>query len=197
MFSLFSAIKRYHTTKMHNFADELNESNIVEEIRIYHSVWRMLLLSIGSLAFAILGFLMTCSPRAGHVIMGWIGVVFFGLGGLGLLYWLLKERLTGQPYLTITEKSVIYNGGWKRFEIRFSDVNSFVLLGGKRNKMIGIRYKEGVEWQKMEDASLVGRLARKFSIAVSGTQESISLSGVSMKAQELCDILNERLRHVN
>ena len=182
---------------MHNFADELNESNIVEEIRIYHSVWRMLLLSIGSLAFAFMGCVMTCSPRIGNVIMGWIGVVFFGLGGLGLLYWLLKERLTGQPYLTITEKSVIYNGGWKRFEIRFADVNSFVLLGGKRNKMIGIRYKEGVEWQKMEDASLVGRLARKFSIAVSGTQESISLSGVSMKAQELCHILNERLRHVN
>ena len=74
-------------------------------------------------------------------------------------------------------------------------MNSFVLLGGRQSKIIGIRFKKGVERQKMEDANIFGRLARKFNLAVSGTQESISLSGVPMKAQELCDILNERLKN--
>jgi hypothetical protein len=69
-----------------------------------------------------------------------------------------------------------------------------VLLGGRQNKFVGIRFKEGVERQKMEDANIIGRLARKFNLAVSGTQESISLSGVPMKPQELCDILNKRLK---
>ena len=129
------------------------------------------------------------------MIIGYIDIVFFGLGGLALIYWALKERLTGRPFLTITDEGIIYSGGWKQYEIHFADVNSFVLQGGRQKKFIGIRFKEGVERQKMEDASLVGRLARKFNMAVSGTQESISLSGVPMKAQELCDILNERLKN--
>ena len=153
----------------------------------------MLLMVIGCLAFAALGGMLLHSPRTNHVI-AWIGIIFFGLGGLALLYWLLKERLTGQPFLTITDEGVVYSGGWKRYEIRFADVNSFVLLGGKQNKIIGVHYKKGVERQKMEDASLIGRLARKFNLAVSGTQESISVSGVSIKAQELCDLLNDRLK---
>ena len=165
----------------------------MEEIRIYHSVWRMLLMSIGSLAFAAIGWTLLDSPRTNHVI-AWIGIIFFGLGGIALLYWLIKERVTGQPFLTITEEQIVCNGGWKRYEIRFADVKSFVLLSGRQNKIIGIRYKKGVERRKMEEASLVGRLARKFNLEVSGTQESISVSGVSVKAQELCDILNSRLQ---
>lgn len=167
----------------------------MEEIKIYHSLWRMLLMGIGGLAFAVLNFLILRSPKPGNVFIGYIGIVFFGLGGLALIYWALKERLTGRPFLTITEEGIVYNGGWKQYEIRFADVNSFVLLGGRQNKFIGIRFKKGVERQKMEDASFIGRLARKFNLAVSGTQESISLSGVPMKAQELCDILNERLKN--
>ena len=157
----------------------------------------MLLMGIGGLAFAVLSLdiLDTPQPRPGNVIIGYIGIVFFGLGGLALIYWALKERLTGRPFLTITDEGIVYNGGWKQYEIRFVDVNSFVLLGGRQNKFIGIRFKKGVESQKMEDASFIGRLARKFNLAVSGTQESISLSGVPMKAQELCDILNERLKY--
>ena len=167
----------------------------MEEIKIYHSVWRMLLISISCLAFAAIAVMMLHSPQTNHMI-AWIGVVFFGLGGLSLLYWLLKERLTGQPFLTITDEGVIYSGGWKQYEIRFADVNSFSLLGGRQNKIIGIHFKDGVERQKMEDANIIGRLARRFNLAVSGTQESISLSGVSMKAQELCDLLNDRLKHM-
>jgi hypothetical protein len=167
----------------------------MEEIKIYHSLWRMLLMGIGGLAFAVLIILILRSPRPGNVIIGYIGIVFFGLGGLALVYWALKERLTGRPFLTITDEGIINSGGWKQYEIRFVDVNSFVLLGGRKNKIIGIRFKEGVEHQKMEDANIIGRLARKFNLAVSGTQESISLSGVPMKARELCDILNERLKN--
>jgi hypothetical protein len=167
----------------------------MEEIKIYHSFWRMLLMGIGGLLFAVMIILILRSPRPGNVIIGYIGIVFFGLGGLALIYWALKEKLTGRPFLTITDEGIIYNGGWKQYEIRFADVNSFVLLGGRQSKIIGIRFKKGVERQKMEDANIISRLARKFNLTVSGTQESISLSGVPMKAQELCDILNERLEN--
>lgn len=129
-----------------------------------------------------------------HLVFTWICILFFGLGSLLLLYWLLKERLTGQPYLTISDEGIVYDSVWKQFDIRFADVESFVLLGGRQNKFIGIHYKKGVERKKLAGANGVGRLFRKFNLAVSGTQESLSMSGTSMNAKDLCDMLNERLR---
>ena len=64
----------------------------MEEIKIYHSLWRMLLMGIGGLAFAVMIILILRSPRPGNVIIGYISIVFFGLGGLALIYWALKER---------------------------------------------------------------------------------------------------------
>ena len=55
------------------------------------------------------------------------------------------------------------------------------MLGVKHSKMIGIRYKEGVERQKLDDATFLGRLARKFNLSVSGTQESIAVTGLTIR----------------
>lgn len=69
---------------------------MMETIRIYHSTWRMLLLAIVSLAMAVGGYLMAIhSPKGFHIVVGWIGVVFFGVCGIYMLYGMLKERLTG------------------------------------------------------------------------------------------------------
>ena len=71
----------------------------------------MLLLVLTSLAFAVASFLMTIhSPKGFHIVVGWISVVFFGLGGLYMLYGTLKERLTGKPFLTITDEAIIMEG---------------------------------------------------------------------------------------
>ena len=71
----------------------------------------MLLLIVASLAFAVAGFSMAIHSTKGfHIVVGWIGVVFFGLGGLYMLYGTLKERLTGKPFLTITDEAVIMDG---------------------------------------------------------------------------------------
>lgn len=63
----------------------------METIRIYHSPWRILLLALASLAFAVAGFFMAIhSPKGFHIVVGWISVVFFGLGGLYMLYSIRK-----------------------------------------------------------------------------------------------------------
>ena len=52
---------------------------MMETVRIYHSSWRMLLLVLLSLAFAVAAFFMAIhSPKGFHIVVGWIGVVFFG-----------------------------------------------------------------------------------------------------------------------
>jgi len=165
----------------------------METIRIYHSTWRMLLLAIVSLAMAVGGYLMAIhSPKGFHIVVGWIGVVFFGLGGLYMLYGMLKERLTGKPFLTITDEAVIMEG-MKQAVIRFADVESFNVVKMGKQEFVAVHYKPSVELKKMDEANGLDRSIRKLNLQIVNAQENISTTGTDMKAQELCDLLNERL----
>ena len=165
----------------------------METVRIYHSMWRMLLLALASLTFAVAGFLMAIhSPKGFHIVVGWIGVVFFGLGGLYMLYGTLKERLTGKPFLTITDEAVIMDG-MKHAVIRFADVESFNVVKMGKQEFVAVHYKPGVELKKMDEANGLDRSIRKLNRQLVNAQENISTTGTDMKAQELCDLLNERL----
>ena len=166
---------------------------MMETVRIYHSTWRMLLLALASLTFAVAGFLMAIhSPKGFHIVVGWIGVVFFGLGGLYMLYGTLKERLTGKPFLTITDEAVIMDG-MKQAVIRFADVKSFKVVKMGKQEFVAVHYKPGVELKKMDEANGLDRSIRKLNLQLVNAQENISTTGTDMKAQELCDLLNERL----
>ena len=166
----------------------------METVRIYNSLWRMLLLVLTSLAFAVAGFLMAIhSPNVFYIVVGWISVVFFGFGGLIMLYGSLKERLTGKPFLTITDEAVVMDG-MKQTVIRFADVESFNVVRMGREEFIAVHYKPGVERQKMDEANALGRSVRRLNRRLVNAQESITTNGTDMKAQELCALLNERLR---
>lgn len=167
---------------------------MMETVRIYHSMWRMLLLAIVSLAMAVGGYLMAIhSPKGFHIVVGWIGVVFFGLGGLYMLYGMLKERLTGKPFLTITDEAVIMEG-MKQAVIRFADVESFNVVKMGKQEFVAVHYKPGVELKKMDEANGLDRSIRKLNRQLVNAQENISTTGTGMKAQELCDLLNERMK---
>jgi hypothetical protein len=166
----------------------------MKEIRIYHSPWRLLLLVLASLVFAVAGFFMTIhSPKGFHIVVGWISVVFFGLGGLYMLYGTLKERLTGKPFLTITDEAVIMEG-MKHAVIRFADVESFNVVKMEKQEFVAVHYKPGVELKKMDEANALDRSIRKLNRQLVNAQENISTTGTGMKAQELCDLLNERMK---
>ena len=165
----------------------------METVRIYHSTWRMLLLAIVSLAMAVGGYLMAIhSPKGFDIIVGWIGVVFFGVCGIYVLYGMLKERLTGKPFLTITDEAVIMEG-MKQAVIRFADVESFNVVKMGKQEFVAVHYKPGVELKKMDEANGLDRSIRKLNLQLVNAQENISTTGTGMKAQELCDLLNERL----
>ena len=132
---------------------------IMEEIRIYHSPWRMLLLALGCCLFVALSILMLNHPKNGfHVLVAWLGIAFFGLGG------------------------------------HFADVKSFQVVKMRDQKFIAIHYKPDVEQQKMDEAGTMSRNIRSLNRRLVNAQETISTTGTGMKSQELCDLLNERLR---
>jgi hypothetical protein len=166
----------------------------MEEIRIYHSPWRMLLLALGSMAFVALSVLMLNHPKNGfHVLVAWSGIVFFGLCGLYMLYATFKERLTGKPFLTITDTCII-NQSLKQTVINFTDVESFEVVKMKDHKFVAIHYKPNMEQQKMDGAGTVDRSFRSLNRKLVNAQETISTVGTNLNAQKLCDLLNERLK---
>ena len=168
----------------------------MEEIKIYHSPWRMLLLALGSLGFVVLSILMLDHPKNGfQVLIAWTGIVFFGLCGLYILYSMFKERLTGKPFLTITDTRII-SQGVKQTIINFSDVKSFQVVKMGDQKFVAVHYKPDVEQQKMDEAGTVGRSVRSLNRRLVNAQENISITGTGMKAEKLCDLLNKRLLKV-
>ena len=87
--------------------------------------------------------------------IAWIDILFFGGGGLFVLFLILIERITHKAYYIITDESVLVDSGMKKWEVRFADVEGFYLVNVGSSKQIGIKYKKEVEFQKMSDASSV------------------------------------------
>ena len=170
-----------------------------EEIKIYRSVWRNALLILCCLAFAAGSVLILLDGNEKPlmvIIAAWIGILFFGLGGLFVAYLVLKEQLTRTPYLVITDEKVIMNEG-KPWEASFADVEIFFLTRVSTAWMIGVKYKKSIEDQRLDNASQLGRAVRHFNVKVAGAQESIAADGLKIKPQALCDLLNEKLEEFN
>jgi len=169
----------------------------MNEVHIYHSIWRTLLLTLGSCMFVYIGVMMFNDPFFSHKLIGIIGMLFFAIAMLIIPYQTIKERLTHQPYMIITDKCVIVNG-FKSFVVDFADVESFeivrIAMRNSKQQFISIHYKPNVEMQKMEEASFFGRMLRKLNSRMAGAQEQLTTTGTSMKLQELLDLLNERLK---
>ncbi|MCR4826056.1 MAG: hypothetical protein K5882_03800 [Bacteroidales bacterium] len=163
----------------------------MEEIRIYHSIWKNIALMAICFVFVAVGIFMLL--YGGQSFMAWAGILFFGGGGLFMLYLILRERICHKAYYIITDESILMDSGMKKWEVRFADVEEFYQLNVKSSKMIGIKYKKEVELQKMNDASRTGRTIRKLNESIAGAQEALPADGLNIKPQELCNLLNMKL----
>ena len=177
-----------------------NKPEIMETIKVYHSLWKSGLLVAVSLGFTSVGIFLINAGKDSTI--AWLTTLFFGIGGLFMLWLMLKERITHTPYYIITDNSVIMNSGLRTFEVHFDDVKCFFLMtlkvrAGANTKFIGIQYKKHVELQDYKEASMVGRAVRNFNKIVAGSQGGLPADSLTIKPKVLCDILNERLSSWN
>ena len=163
----------------------------MEEIRIYHSIRKNIVLLAVSFLFVALGVFQLVNGD--HSFIVWVCFLFFGIGGLYVLFLILRERINNKPYYIITDECVIMDSGMKKWEVRFSDVEEFYLINVMSSKQIGIRYKKEIEFQKMNDASSAGRTIRKMNERIAGVQESLPADDLTIKPQQLCVLLNMKL----
>ena len=166
----------------------------MKEIKIYSSLWRMMLLILACLLFVFAGiFILHMHRNMFHLVVGWVSILFFGCCGIILLFSFLKERLFGQAHLTINDEELTYRR-FRTIHVRFADVASFEVREIGDNEFVAINYKPDVERQMMQDANIFGYLYRSMNKRLIDAPESISVSDISLTANELCHILNERLR---
>lgn len=166
----------------------------MEEVKIYYSLWRMMLLFLASILFVLGGiFILHMHRNMFHLVVGWVSILFFGCCGIILLRSFLKERLFGQAHLTINDEELTYRR-FRTIHVRFADVASFEVREIGDNEFVAINYKPDVERQMMQDANIFGYLYRSMNKRLIDAPESISVSDISLTANELCHILNERLR---
>lgn len=139
----------------------------MNEIRIYHSVWKRVLDIVLDGALVALG---VSALKSGikPAALCWFLIICFGLLGLFTLYMLVRDLIRKEPYLVITEESVTLNEGKKRV-IRFADVESFRLAGLLLSKMIAVKFLN----ERAQDAVMV--------------------MDTTMKPKAILNLLNERL----
>ena len=167
----------------------------MKETKIYHSLWRMMLLILACILFVLGGiFILHMHRNVFELVVGWVGILFFGCCGILYLYSLLKERLFDQAHLTINDEELTYRR-YKTTHVRFSDVASFEVRKFGDNEFVAINYKPDVERQMMQNASIFGYLYRSMNKRLINALDSVSVTDISMTADELCHLLNERLKH--
>ena len=170
---------------------------MMEEVRIYHTLW-------GGLAWwvilALLGFvglfvwLIIDDPALRGDWRFWFGLIFFGIMALFFPLVALWERLLGRPAVVVMADKVVCTALWRRSEYRFDEVKGFKLTQMSGQEFIAVHFDKQEEQRRLQDASKMGRAVWQLNIGLVGAQENITASGLTMKPQELCDLLNSRLK---
>ena len=168
----------------------------MENIKIYHSLGKgYFIAAIFCIVVGICELVMEVVARLAWdgYFKGapWLfGLFLLGIGlSIAIPYW--KEKNKKTPFLEVTDDKVIMIS-LKKWEIPFSEVEEFFFTDITK-QLIGIRYKKDVETQKLENARSIRNTVRKMNKMLVGAQEGIPTQGLSMKPQEIFDLLNQRL----
>lgn len=113
--------------------------------------------------------------------MGWVGVIFFGLGLLTSVYMLTPNAIR----LRIDKDGIEMKTLFKPMKLAWSDVNGFYVVqmrtGLARTKMIGIEFSES--YKKL-------RAGRQLASALTGAEGGLP-NHFNRSAEEVCELLNE------
>ena len=187
--------------QIHNFNGTLvkqTDKNI-KEIRIYHSLWKNILLTVGCFAFAAGGYFILHDANTSWPtkVFGGIGsMVFFGCGGMLVFMMTLYNITTHIPFLIIHDDRLdIYEQRKRTYRtIYFKDVERFRLISIYSNNYIAIDYCTVPLMRKMDNASCLTQRMMIFNVSVSGAIESILVQNLTMRGKEICNTLNNRMK---
>lgn len=176
------------------------EQTNIAETKIYQSIWKNMLLVVACFLFVALACIMiqddTYSIRwPGSKLVGWIGLVFFGVGGIVIFVATVYNRIRHIPLLVIYEDRLeLYVQSKGKYQvINFADVSRFRLIKFRSAKMITIDYKNGAIKRKYKESSAFRRWLMDFNFMTVGAMEAIPAHNLTMKGEDLFNLLNKHL----
>ena len=161
----------------------------MEEIKLYHKVWMALpplLILLGLSIVVIVPLSQGKGPLFWNCFLLLLSGGFF-LWGLSVL---IRERVLHKHAIIITDDKLIVG----KKEYNFADIHHFDLIYFSQTTDIRIHYKPGVEAKKKSEAKGMDRLVRKINRILMGAEDCIQVANLTMKPEQLCNLLNERLK---
>ena len=168
------------------------------EIRIYQSQYKSLSLAVICLLFVTGGIFILndddCTTTV-KLIGGWLNIAFFGLGGLLQLFATLHNRIKNIPFIIITDRNVSFYVQFKKsyHTINFDDVKQFRIISIYGSKMIAVDYKKNVMEQLFDGSNGITAKIMSYNLKKTGAAISIPAANLTMKAKDICAILNKRI----
>ena len=160
---------------------------MMEEIKIYISIKRLLLVFLATAAFlaALFGLRYHLVDQHDKLLDTMLSVI--GPMLIFLAYFLYLSRRTR---LIITDMSLIVKtqGEWV---VRLSGVESFYIDKFQGRTFIGISYKDDT-WEGHKENIAIDRKQRSRA-AMQGYPYEVYVGGLSKTPQEICNILNSRI----
>ena len=173
----------------------------MDEVRIYHTPWggkAWWAILVMLVLFGVFVWVLVDAPIVSNPGVLWFCLIATGIMGLFFPFVALWERLTRRPAVTVLQDRIICHALWKTHIYRFDEVERFryykMDLCRTSQEFVTIHLYKQVSERKLQEASRLARAIRRFNTRLSGSQESIGASALTMKPQALCDLLNQRLK---
>lgn len=157
------------------------------KINVSPKVWVLILLACA----ALFGIIMGVSRAVGGP--GAIGADKFHMISLFLCITfiiIVPAYIKNKTKLVVTDVQLRVNAP-EPWIVQLSGVESFYVGKFKGHKFIGIRYKEDT-WEGHKE-NLAEDRKQRFKAAMQGYPYEVFVSGLTMKPQEICDLLNQRI----
>ena len=162
----------------------------METIKVYESFWNSdnrLALSLTFCIWAVYMILESQSEHSGLILLGMFGI--FAISTILNYIW-------RKPKLIIYDQVIKVNSP-EPWVVHLNDVEVFYPTSYRGQEAIGVCYKQGTENWKPEEEIVESRKSRiRYPENLHpGKPYEIYVTGLSMRCQQLCDMLNERLEN--
>ncbi len=166
----------------------------LDEIIIKKSRWKQLLFLFGCLCFVILGYIMITKDVSSSrytvesaQFYGTIGILFFGLVGLLIMYQLINSK----PALKLDKNGITnYSHFGSGYLARWSNIKEVKIITLQKQKMIAIYLKD--ETEIFDQVNRISRFLMKLNSKFTGTPALIPSSTFTVKLEEVLQIIKEQ-----
>ncbi len=159
--------------------------------RIERSRTKLAGLLLGSIAFCALGWWLANAPegtfrREGAPIVGWVGVVFFGLCGVTATH----RLLFGDKWPVTLSEAGLIDLRMSKTLVPWSLIRSLRTLSIKGTRLLILDIDQGLKLQR----SMLGGVLASISAATFGTQYSLTTTDLKVSFSELHNLVHDYWR---